>query len=380
MVGTPHDQTPQDQTPQEQPTQEQPIQEQTLATEAVVAELLQKMRRKEGNWLEWASACQTLQKSGWNPQRIFEETGFEPIQQNQILGAAQVYASIVTAGLPEPVRLHFQHRASDVLYEFRILSPQERSAAADCAFSRSMDMLEARELAKAMKDYSRLPKAPANFSNHPGDVMAYFAWQAAKQKPDLQSRSSFIAKGLKFAHTDVARKQVEQLLTDFTTAPTKRAPRLPIYRIESDEELPRVIPVVGQLPLKAVDLQAVPLVEPEEPFGLVPVSGASAWVAIPGWNVIQTAIDPVVLLAANSLLPTPIQGANNEVVLVIVDRSQQSWDEDSYFIIADSNEQLVICWLETPTAQALLGRVILVMRAKKVFDENYTKELYQWDE
>ncbi len=33
-------------------------------------------------------------KIGYNPQDIFEATGFEPIQQNQVVVGAQVYSSL----------------------------------------------------------------------------------------------------------------------------------------------------------------------------------------------------------------------------------------------------------------------------------------------
>jgi hypothetical protein len=374
MVGIPPD-SPQPNSPQ--PNSPQP--NSPKLTEAEAQELLTSLRRKQGNWVAWAKACQALQKSGWNPQRIFEETGFEPIQQNQILGAVQVYGSIVNVGIPEPVKMHFEHRASDILYEFRVLSPQERAAAAEFAFTRGMDMLDARELAKSMKDFSRLSSPPAAFSPHPGDIMAYFAWFAAKQKADLQARSSFIAKGLKFAHTEAARKQIEQLLTDFSAAPAKRMPRLPLYRLDSDEELPRVIPVVGQLPLTEADLRAVPLIEPQEPFGMVQFAQAGVVVPIPGWQVIRMATDPVVILATNEQLPTPLEGETG-VVLVIVDRAKRDWDVDSYFVMTEASGNLVIRWLDTEPAEKLLGKMLLVMRPKKVLDESYMQEMYQWDE
>jgi hypothetical protein len=66
----------------------------------VVQDILLKLRRKEGTWVDWAQGCQTLQKAGLNPQQIFEETGFEPIQQNQIVVAEQVYQSAVKWGWP----------------------------------------------------------------------------------------------------------------------------------------------------------------------------------------------------------------------------------------------------------------------------------------
>jgi Rubisco Assembly chaperone C-terminal domain/Rubisco accumulation factor 1 alpha helical domain/Rubisco accumulation factor 1 helix turn helix domain len=348
-------------------------------SEAEATALVTAMRRKEGNWVEWAEACQILQKGGWNPNQIFEATGFEPIQQNQILGAVQVYNSMLTAGLSAPAQAHFSYRASDVLYELRVLSPSDRVAASEFAFTRGMDMLDAREMAKAMKDFSRLPAVPEGFTSHPGDVLAYFAWFAAKQKSDLQARSGFIAKGLKFAHTETARKQIEQLLTDFTAAPAKRAPRMPVYRLDSDEELPRIIPLIGQLPLTPADLQAVPLVVPTEPFGMVQFPATVTAVPIPGWQVIRTATDPVVLLARNADLPTPLEG-DDGLVLAIVDRAVRSWNADSYFVVAGSDGTLSIQWFEAESDVELLGKMILVMRPKKILDEGHTQELYQWDE
>ncbi len=359
--------------PPNQPNAQPPM------AEAEATELLTALRRKEGNWVAWAEACQALQKSGWNPQRIFEETGFEPIHQNQIMGAAQVYASIVNIGMPESVKAHFSHRASDVLYELRVLSPQARLAAAEFAFRRSMDMLDARELAKSMKDFSRLSPRPEVFSDHPGDVMAYYAWQAAKQKSDLQARSGFIAKGLKFAHTEVARQQIEKLLTDFSVTPVKQAPRMPVYRLDSDEELPRVIPVVGQMPLTQTDWRSVPFVEPQAPFGLVQFSGEAAWVPIPGWQVIRRAEDPVVLLVKNEDLPMRLEG-DDGIVLVIVDRAVRSWNPDSYFLTVEETGLLSMQWLQNESAVELLGKVILVMRPKKVLEEGHTQDIYQWDE
>ncbi|MBE9030316.1 hypothetical protein IQ266_11290 [filamentous cyanobacterium LEGE 11480] len=342
--------------------------------------ILLTLRRKEGNWVAWAESCQTLQKSGWNAQQIFEETGFEPIQQNQIMGAAQVYASMVKAGVPEPVEAHFAHRASDVLYEFRVLTPADRAASAEFAFSRQMDRDDAHELARAMKDFSRLSQPPVEFTNHPGDVVAYFSWQAAKHQVDLQARSLLIAKGLKFAQTDTARQQIERLLTDFTAVTKKRMPLLPVYRLDSEEELPRIIPVVGELPLTAAAVQAVPVVTPTEPFGAVQIPSDVDCVPIPGWQVIRTAEDPVVVVATSDQLPTRLEG-NVTPILIVLDRAKQEWNADSYFLAAAADDQVSVQWLdEAPRTAALLGKVVLVMRPKKIFDEGYSEEIYQWDE
>jgi hypothetical protein len=140
-----------------------------------------------------------------------------------------------------------------------------------------------------------------------------------------------------------------------------------------------VLPVVGKLPLSVADLQAVPCLPPENPFGMVYCAGETAWVAVPGWQVVHSAEDPVVLLCQSNQLPTQLPGKVEEV-LVIIDRSQQEWDAVSYFAVAATEDRLELHWFETTPSLPLLGRVILVMRPKKILDEAYTQELWQWDE
>jgi hypothetical protein len=85
-------------------------------------------------------------------------------------------------------------------------------------------------------------------SSHPGDAVAHQCWKSARQQPDLQKRSHLIARGLNFVHSQTARQKIEQLLTNFAYK-TNPTPLIPLYRLESEAELPRVLPVVGQLPL-----------------------------------------------------------------------------------------------------------------------------------
>lgn len=341
-------------------------------------ELLLLLRRKEGSWVEWAHACQMLQKAGYSPQAIFEETGFEPIQQNQIIVAAQVYDTMVNVGVSDAAKEFFGRKSSDVLYELRILTQRDRAVTADFLFSHKLDADEAHEIARAVKDFSRFGGTNEAFTDHPGDAVAFQAWKAAKQKSDLQERSRLIARGLRFAHSATARKAIEQLLTDFTVTPKRQAPRLPTYRLESDEELPRIVPVVGKLPLSKADFDAVPFVDAVGAFQLVQFSGTGAWVTLPGWQVVRSAEDPIALLCDSDKLPNPFPGAAEEVV-VLVDRARRDWEADSYFVVAE-DEQLQLRWFEEAPEVKLLGRVVLVMRPKKVLDEEYTKELWQLDE
>ena len=340
--------------------------------------LLKSLRQKQGNWVEWGKACQQLQKSGYSPQAIFEATGFEPIQQNQIIVGSQVYSSLEQAGVSEAVRSHYSHKGSDILYEFRLLTQPERAAAAELVMQHQLNADDARELARSIKEFEHLRTLPAGFSHHPGDAVAYQCWKLARQKTDLQDRSRLIAKGLRFAHTQSARQQIEQLLVDFTVEPKRPAPKLPVYRLESEEELPRLVPVVGQMPLTLSDLQAVPLMEEIEPFRLVKFAGEQAWVPLPGWQVVLRAEDPVAILCDSDRLPNQTS-STQETVLVVIDRSKRQWNADSYFIV-DQSGQLEFQWFETETTQPLLGQVVIVVRPKRVLDEELAKDSWQIDE
>ncbi|MBE9035051.1 RuBisCO accumulation factor 1 [aff. Roholtiella sp. LEGE 12411] len=348
------------------------------AANDVAQEFLRKLRQKQGNWVEWGVAIAYLQKAGYNPQEIFEATGFEPIQQNQVVVGSQVYNSLEKFGASEATRSHYTARGSDILYELRLLNQEERAAAAELAFIHKIDADEAREVAKSIKEFSYFNILPEGFSAHPGDAVAYQAWKLARQNTDLQQRSRLIAKGLRFAYTQTARQKIEQLLTDFSVIPKRPAPILPFYRLESEEELPRIVPVVGELPLTRQELQAVPLVTAIEPFRMVKFSGEQAWVPLPGWQVLLRAEDPVVILANSDRLPNQAQ-SEPKPVLVVIDRAQRQWDVSSYFVVDNAGE-LDFQWLETEPEIPLLGKIIIIVRAKKILDEELTKDSWQIDE
>ncbi|GAB4151910.1 MAG: hypothetical protein Fur0046_31390 [Cyanobacteria bacterium J069] len=354
----------------------QPV-SQSEADQAIAA-LLLSLRRKQGTWIDWGKACLTLQKAGYSPQQIFEATGFEPIQQNQIVVAAQVYLSMLKVGVSDAVRSRFEKTGSDTLYEFRVLGQGDRAAVAELVVQKGIDSEGARDVVRAVKEYSRLAAPPEQFPNAPGDAVAYYCWNVARQQADLQARSRLIAQGLRFASSDSARQQLERLLTDFGVARVQQAPRLPFYRLETESEVPRVIPVAGRLPLSRAHLQAVPILQEEEPFGIVKFSGTGAWVPVPGWQVILASEDPVALMTDSDQLPNAPEG-DAEVVLVILDRAQRQWDEFSYFVV-DQDGQLDIQWFDQPPAKLILGRVVLIMRPKRVLDEGFNKELWQLEE
>jgi Rubisco Assembly chaperone C-terminal domain len=73
------------------------------------------------------------------------------------------------------------------------------------------------------------------------------------------------------------------------------------------------------------------------------------------------------------------QTSTGEELLVVVDRAAREWDANSYFIVEQA-EQLQIQWLEEEIDIPILGKVIVVMRPKRILDEEVTKDLWQIDE
>jgi hypothetical protein len=351
-------------------------------TELDLQDALRSLRQKQGTWVEWGRHCQLLQKAGYSSQVIFEETGFEAVHQNQLIVANQVYVSMVNGGAEPELLTYFQQRGSDILYEFRILTQTDRIAAAALVIAKKLDTDDAHELARATKDFSRLITLPDGFTSNPGDAMTYFCWKSARQQSDLPSRSRLIAKGLKFAYSETARQQLEQLLVDFSVVSSQPAPTLPVYRLESVQDLSRVLPVVGRMPITADEIQSVPVVEEVGAFRMVHFSGTGAWVAVPGWRIILTADDPVALLCRVEDLPQfPVKLTTDaqEEVMAVIDRGQRNWDAKSYFVV-DQSGQVSFQWFDSPPSCKVLGQLLLIIRPKRIVDEDLTKDPWQVDE
>jgi hypothetical protein len=347
-------------------------------SEEAAAEFLKILTYKQGTWVDWGKACQQLKKAGYTPQQIFEDTGFQPSQQNLITVAAQVYESLIKGQVAAEVAEYFQGPRSDVLHEFRVLSQEKRVAAAEFAMEKKLDVDGAHELAKAMKEYAALAKKPESFSAHPGDAMAYQAWQLARKKKELQDRSLLIAKGLKFVHSPTAREEIEKLLTDFTVVSTEKAPLLPVYRLESESDLSQIIPVLLSLSVSPEEFQAVPILEKNGEFQVVNYAGNCSLVSLPGWQVILNLSNPVGIFCESDRLPQPLPG-KPETVLVVVDRALCTWNRQSYFLVHNQG-RLEIQWLEAAPDFPILGQVMVVLRPKKIFDENAITEPWQMDD
>jgi hypothetical protein len=348
-----------------------------LLSESQIQELMRSLLHKEGNWVDWGHKCQHLQKAGVKPQIIFEESGFQISQQTLVIVASQVYDNLVTQEVSEEVLAYYQGPRSDILYEFRILNQKQRAIAAQLACEKKIDLDEAHELAKSYQEFSRLSQLPNDFSHHPGDAMAYRFWKLARQKRDLGDRARLIAKGLKFVHSPEARTKIEELLSDLSVVSSKSAPLIPVYRLEKEEDLGRIVPIIGTFPLHRQALENIPHLSLEEPFRNVQVTGAANLVMLPGWQVILKAQQPVAIFAHSDDLPK-LTG-QSETVLLVVDLEIKEWNDKSYFLVEDQ-DKLTIHWFEKEPLTNIFGQLLLVLRPKKILDENNLLEPWQMDD
>lgn len=341
-------------------------------------QLLRSLLHKEGTWVDWGKTCQRLQQAGYDAQEIFEKTGFQASQQNLIIVAAQVYESLLNANVSEDLLSYYRGPKSDILYELRILNQERRAMVATLAQEKNLDHLETRDVAKTFQTFSRMPQLPPGFTLHPGDAVAYQCWKQGKQKKDLQARTRLIAKGLKFAHSTTAREAIEKLLTDFTVTPERSAPLMPLYRVQNQEEISCIVPLAGTLPLGKNEVLKVEKLETFGPFNAISYTGKGSVVPLPSWQAVLKAVDPVAILSSSDRLPQALTGKPEEV-LVLIDRAMTDWDDQSYFLVEEA-EALSFQWFPEKPSLPLLGQVIIVLRPRKIFDENNLLEPWQMDD
>ena len=345
--------------------------------EAEAREMMRSLLHKEGTWVEWGQTCHKLQKAGYSSQQIFEDTGFQNSQQNMVIVASQVYGNLVRDGVAPEVLEYFKGPRSDVLYEFRLLSQEQRVEAARLAYDKRLDIDGAHLVTKAMRDVSRMSQLPEPFTDCPGDWVAYLSWKRAQSQKDLQQRSRLIAQGLKFAHSASAREAIEKLLSDFSVVKTVSEPLLPLYRLETEDELPRIVPLAGTYPLASQEIAAVNKVENQQPFGNITARGGS-YAPVPGWQVVLKAQDPVTYFCQSDRLPKSLSGKVEEV-LIMLDRANTTWDVNSYFVV-ETEEKLEIRWFETEPTEKIVGQLVLILRPKRILDEGNLTQPWQMDD
>ena len=177
-------------------------------------QLLELLQSPDHPWVDRGKACQQLQQAGYSTLDICKVTGLEPSQLERITEAAAVYTSLEQGKAPHPVLTHFKDGDPEVLCEFCVLDLRERVHAATLATAKHLDVEGAQDVVRAIQAFACFERPPEGYSEHAGDAVAYHCCQLACEQSDLQERSRLIAHGLRFAHSESARRQLEKLLTD----------------------------------------------------------------------------------------------------------------------------------------------------------------------
>ncbi|MDJ0540372.1 MAG: hypothetical protein PX481_17170, partial [Microcystis sp. M53603_WE2] len=149
-------------------------------------------------------------------------------------------------------------------------------------------------------------------------------------------------------------------------------------RLQDEDELARIIPLVGRFPVTVTDIKHTESLSVEEPFRLVTVGDKQTIVPLPGWQAILKAIDPVAILWPSDQLPRSIATRSEEVLLVI-DRVLSEWDVNNYYLVEKDNA-VFLQWFDSSPDVTILGELVLILRAKNILDEKNITEPWQMDD
>lgn len=164
-----------------------------------------------GLWFEYAPLIPSLLQEGYTPSTIEEATGITSVDQNCLVVAAQVRDSLIQSGTDPEIISYFDGSGSQILYEIRLLSSTQRSAAAALMVQKKFDGNEAQELARAMKDFPRRKGDPGweRFDyTLPGDCLAFMYYRHSKEHRIPSEQQMALEKAMAVAVTEEAKAAV----------------------------------------------------------------------------------------------------------------------------------------------------------------------------
>ncbi|KAG6553916.1 hypothetical protein Mapa_004833 [Marchantia paleacea] len=173
------------------------------------ATLFEMLSSGMGSWQERAGYVKEVQQLGVTSEELYEFSFVGVVKQTAMVVALQVYDSVVQSGASAETLEWFDEDRVETLYALRTLSAGQRKTAADFVTKNSLNVEEAQELAKAIKDHERRPQGREGFTAAAGDCLAYMCYRGAVESKDAEARSAFVERGLRVAETDSARQQFE---------------------------------------------------------------------------------------------------------------------------------------------------------------------------
>eukprot|EP00249_Psilotum_nudum_P024584 c29229_g1_i1 orf=453-1820(+) len=339
-----------------------------------IEEQLEILRERRGLWHEYAAYVPLLYRAGFSPSMVDEATGLTGVEQNKIVVASQVRSSLKSSAMDESSLAYFDVGGADVLYELRILSSEQRKSAAEYIIDRRMDPKNARDLARAVKDYTRRKSGDGwdAFSIHPGDCLAFACFRQTKECKNDEERENYLNKGLSYVISEKGRAKLLQLMErGKEIQEPEKEDRLKIIRLGpgevADGYLPVLVPVVEPM---LQEFEAAPTARAltEGPFCIqrshLPWK---SWVALPGWDPLTSSLVPIAIPYPHAgTLPWKNKGRQEleEPILLIVDKGSKELQQDSFFLVAEDGDRLGVQLgtVVSETGGKALGKVVLVLR------------------
>ncbi|KAI4301984.1 hypothetical protein L6164_035209 [Bauhinia variegata] len=363
---------------------------------------LEILAQRLGRWYELAPLITSLVREGFTPPTIEEATGITGVEQNRFVVAAQVRESLVQSNADPQVVYEFESGGAEILYEIRLLSARQRTAAARYIIENRFDGKGAQDLARAIKDFPRRrgDKAWDNFDyNLPGDCLSFMYYrQGREHKNPSEQRTSALEQALSVAETEKAKSAILEELQEKDGGEENKfdgvelGVRVPVVRLRIGEVAEAtsvlVLPVCRSEKRDREILEAPIECSREGEFGVVVAEkGWERWVVLPGWeSIVDLGKGGVVISFADArVLPWRVnKWYKEEPILVVADRTRKEVAADDGFYLvaaADDGGDLKVergSDLKKTGVSECLATVLLVVRPPKYeTDDQLSDE--DWD-
>ncbi|KAL6136183.1 hypothetical protein ACLB2K_061484 [Fragaria x ananassa] len=357
---------------------------------------LEILANRLGLWYEYAPLIPSLLQQGFTPPTIEEVTGISGVEQNRLVVAAQVRESLIHSKTDPEITAEFDTGGSELLYEIRLLSVQQRTAAARFIVEKRLDAKGAGDLARATKDFPRRrgDKGRESFDyTNPGDCLAFMYYRQAREHRDMsETRTDALEEALKVVGSEKARSVIVRELEGESVRDEEEevvaGVKVPVVRLKFGEvgESSRVVVLpVCKAEEKDKEVMEAPWeCESEGELGVVVAEkGWKRWVVLPGWEpVVGLGRGGVVVSFSDArVLPWKVnRWYKEEPILVVADRSKKEVEADDGFYLAAVDGEGLGFKVERGSAlkeagvKESLGTVVLIVRPPKDDTENEIAE------
>ncbi|KAL6842346.1 hypothetical protein ACP4OV_027773 [Aristida adscensionis] len=365
-----------------------------------LAQRLEVLRERMGQWHEYAPLISALNRDGFTPSSIEEATGISGVEQNRLVVASQVRDSLLDkASFPGDLVPCFDSLGGpDLLYELRFLNAQQRADAARHAVDHGLDAKGVRELARSIKDFPRRRaddgwEAFAGAS--PADCLAFWRFRMSREAIAVEDRIAELERALQVVETEAARARVElelerarkkaagEEVEDAGGDPSSR-PDVTVVRLQYGEVAEAstvlLLPVVRETDGVAAVDAAPRRSRTDVDLGIVEVDkGWARWAVMPGWGPVMEAADEAVVIELADVRKMPWRTAEEERVLVIADRRRKEVVEQGLYVL-EKDGRLVVQRGNKLAAEGVAtaaAQVVMVVRPPKEEDDMISDE--EWD-